>query len=387
MKIAVVGGCGRVGLPLSVVLANAGHQVVAIDIDLQRVAQISEGRTPFREDGLDELLRAAIASGRLEISWDLFSLVGAEVVFVVVGTDLDENSYPQNKSVIAAIEQLSPLVSSDTIVVLRSTVIAGTTHLVTQLLSQHTKRVAYCPERIAEGKAVDELGSIPQIIGCEGTSDTFDVLRNLFATIGIESLLATPREAELGKLILNTWRYSQFAIANEFYLLCKEHEVNYEQIRHLISHKYPRATGLVGSGLAGGPCLEKDTKQLLYGLKNESRLFGEVLRTHSGMVDHIIASLQHEYDLGQMVVALLGITFKPSSDDLRGSPALVLAKRLHPLVKELIVVDPYVGVTSPFAVVELLEAHARCDIAVIGTSHPEFKNFDFAKPVFDVFAT
>jgi UDP-N-acetyl-D-mannosaminuronic acid dehydrogenase len=376
VKIAVVGGGGRVGLPFGVVLANAGHSVVAIDIDPQRVAQISQGRAPFREAGLDDLLSAAITSGQLDISLDFHSVKGADVVFVVVGTDLDANGQPQNQSVIAAIEQLSPFVQSDTIVALRSTVMVGTTELVTQLLSQHSKRVAYCPERIAEGKAIEELGAIPQIIGCENTSDTFARLRSLFTTLGVECLRSTPREAELGKLILNAWRYSQFAIANELHQLCEEHGANYQQVRNLVTYKYPRAFGLASAGLAGGPCLEKDTKQLIHGVKAGSRLFGEVLRTHSRMIDYVISSLQSEGSLDDKVVAVLGITFKPESDDTRSSPAMELTRRIELLAKEVIVVDDNVNEPLPFRKCSFADAIHEADIVVVATNHPEFRGLE-----------
>lgn len=383
MNIAVIGGGGRVGLPLSVLLATAGHRVSAIDVDVARVALIRSGSAPFSEEGLDDLLKKVLVSEKLRIDSDLAVLEDApvDVVFVVVGTDLNEEGQPQNHSVMTAVTQIKPYITEHTVVALRSTVMPGTTELIIGLLNGQSKRIAYCPERIAEGKAIEELGQIPQIVGCDSSTGAFSVLQEIFKSLGVESLLATPREAEIGKLVLNTWRYSQFAIANEFLFLCEQHETSYQRIRKLISYQYPRAVGLAGAGLAGGPCLEKDTKQLLAGLKNQSRLFEEVIRTHSEMSEYVLASLRQHFHLPDVVVALLGITFKPDSDDLRSSPALELAQKLHLHVQQLLVVDPHLTSAIPFPLVTLDEALAKCDVVIIGTQHAMFSNIKFEVPV------
>ena len=385
MRIAVVGGAGRVGLPLSVLLAEAGHTVVAIDIDETRVDQIRNGHVPFKEDGLDVLLAASIRSGRLRASHDLSDVQSADVIFLIVGTGLDEDGNPQNDSVLSVVAEMAPFVQSHAVVALRSTVMVGTTELVASILGNRPGFVAYCPERIAEGNAIEEIAKFPQIIGCEENAYAFEVLKSVFATLGIEILKSSLREAELGKLILNTWRYSQFAIANEFHLLCEEHGVRYQRVRELVSVGYPRSIGLVKSGMAGGPCLEKDSRQLVSGYKHGSNLFQEVIQAHAKIIDHLVQEIQREHDLEEKVIAFLGITFKPDSDDLRNSPALELARKLEPLVKELIIVDPFVGPNSPFVIVDFKEAIEKCDIVVVGTLHSSFARDTFEKPVFDPF--
>ena len=384
MRIAVVGGAGRVGLPFSVLLAQAGHHVDAVDIDAQRLEMLRARKAPFKEDSLDDLLGSVISSGRLVPTSDEGVYALADAVIVVVGTDLDENGSPQNDSVLAVINRLRDRIKTDALVILRSTVMPGTTAIARERLSVRTNRVVYCPERIAEGAAITELRTMPQIVGCDSDDSTYELVSALFATLGVESVRVTTGEAEMGKLILNAWRYAQFAFGNEFARLCELNKVNYAKVFRAIRYKYPRADGIKSAGLAGGPCLEKDTRQLVASTEFGSELLNEVLKTHAAMVNLLFERVAETVDLASSTVALLGLTFKPGSDDLRSSPALKLAERLQAHAKRLIVVDPYVVDEVPFEMMAVADALQAADIAVIGTHHREFEELLFTTPVIDL---
>ena len=193
---------GHVGLPLSLQIAHRGHDVVAIDSNLQRVDMIKNGLIPFLEPGLKSLLSSVLVDGSFKIDHRYEMVDGAEVVIVVVGTDLNVMGQPQNSSVFAAIRQFEKYLSPATSLVLRSTVMPNTTELVSQSLEGRVGEVAFCPERIAEGNALRELEDIPQLVGTrEGKGS--EKLTELFSSLGIAIVNVTWVEAELGKLMLN----------------------------------------------------------------------------------------------------------------------------------------------------------------------------------------
>lgn len=384
MNIAVVGGAGHVGLPFCAVLASVGHQVVAIDSDVYRIQLARSGKSSFSEPGLDEILSAVIQLGYLTFESSLSAVRNSEVVVVVVGTDLTEQGLPQNDSVLRVVEELCDHLREGSTVVLRSTIMPGTTARVAAMLRHLQVEVAFCPERIAEGMAVEELRMIPQLIGSE-SSNAPTRLRELFDSLGIEVLDLSWSEAELSKLILNTWRYSQFAIANEFAIACEQYGVDFSSVRVSLLYKYPRGQGLMAPGFAGGPCLRKDTLQLINGTTSSAELFREVIASHDRMIPRVVNEVLQVLGSGKKTVVQLGISFKPGSDDLRGSVGLDLARALSTHVPKLIVVDPHVSNSElSLTMMGLDDALKVADLIVVGTRHPEFRGLIVDVPVIDI---
>jgi len=383
MNIAIVGGAGHVGLPLAATLALVGHRVYAIDTSVERVRLIQAGQSPFYEPGLDDILSSVLGSGGLTLHTELSASANCDVVFVVVGTDLSDDNTPQNESVFGVVRQLLEFVSTTTTVVLRSTVMPGTTAAIARLLHGRVADVAFCPERIAEGKAVEELQHMPQLVGTQ-SGEPSELLTELFASLGVESVALTWKEAELGKLLLNSWRYSQFAIANEFRKICESQEVSFRRVRDAILHRYPRGQGLMGPGFAGGPCLKKDTLQLLAGSQRGSSLLQAVLDSHREMIPEVVHEVVNRAGSGDKVVVQLGLTFKPGSDDLRSSVAVELATELARQCENFLVVDPNVSNHTEFKMVSLQEALDRADLVVVGTRHPEFLGITLNVPYIDI---
>jgi UDP-N-acetyl-D-mannosaminuronic acid dehydrogenase len=260
--VVVVGGCGHVGLPLALAFADRGLQVAIFDINAEAVDQVSRGVMPFAEDGADEVLRRVVGT-RLVASTDPEIVATAENVVVVVGTPVDEHLNPDPSAVSRAVAQMRDALRDGQLLVLRSTVYPGTTALVEATVAELGKSidVAFCPERIAEGKAMTELYELPQIVSSR-VPGGMDRAEKLFRNLASQMVRLQPEEAELAKLFTNTWRYIRFAIANQLFMMANDFGLDYERIRAGITFDYPRASDLPGAGFAAGPCLLKDTMQL-----------------------------------------------------------------------------------------------------------------------------
>jgi len=382
MRIAVIGGAGHVGLPLAVVLADAGHDVTAIDSNEDRLLTIAGGESPFYEPGLNELLQSVLLRQRLVLHEQVSVVQDCDLIFIVVGTDLKGDEMPQNESVFEVARSVRKHLSPSSVVVLRSTVTPGTTAHVAELLDGVVADVAFCPERILEGHALEELRAMPQLVGTR-TGEVPKCIDDLFSSLQIEVLAMTWKEAELGKLFLNTWRYTQFAIANEFANICESHDVSFSKLRTSLLYRYSRGTGLMAPGFAGGPCLRKDTIQLLKSTSFQSELLQAVLQSHDSLTSRIVDLVCREVGDSDKKVVQLGLTFKPGSDDLRGSVALELAHQLNRRLKNFFVVDPHVLPLPEFNFLSENEVADTADLVVVATRHPEFLGVSVRGPVID----
>ena len=263
----VVVGIGRVGLPLAISFAATGFRVIGVDRDEDHVSRINAGQLPFVEAGAEALLDDTLASGRLTATTDAEGAIsGADAVIVTVGTPLGADLRADRSQVVAAIDAWGHALRKGTLVVMRSTLTPGTTdNLVVPALEKATGyvvgqdlHVAFCPERIAEGKAIEELKSLPEIIGGVDKASSAmaaDLFRALSPNKEIRILDAL--SAELAKLFGNVYRYVSFALANEYALIAEHYKRDAHLIISTLRDGYPRAPVPL-PGLAGGPCLSKD---------------------------------------------------------------------------------------------------------------------------------
>ncbi len=379
----IVGGCGHVGLPLGIALANAGVEVTLYDTNAATVAAVTAGTMPFLEWGAGPELARALAAGRLRATIDPASVAAAEAVVVTIGTPVDEFLDPKVRSFDRAIRGLRPHFRDGQLLVLRSTVFPG----MTDRLGKWVRReglavdVAFCPERIAQGYALKELAELPQIVsGCSPAA--LHRAKALFRLLTPELVELPPLEAELAKLFANTYRYINFAISNQLYLIARRFGADFARIHAAVTHRYPRLAGFPKAGLAGGPCLLKDTMQLA-GFNHNSFPIGQAaMMVNEGLPRALVDFVKAERDLSADCAAILGMAFKGNCDDPRDSLAYKLRKVLTLECREVLCTDPYVADPS---FVPLETALAKADVLFVGACHAEYRNLRPRQPVVDVF--
>jgi len=331
--IAIV-GMGRVGLPLGIALAGAGLRVMGLETDAARRQEIELGKMPFHEPGSEQSLSEVVESGALTVHEDPAEVVaGSDVIVLCVATPLTPDLRANYGQLRSALSHLAPHLRAGQLLILRSTVSPGTlVKVVLPYLRELTPDVAdrmlvaACPERIAEGKAMEELLSLPEIIGGID-EDSAQAAAALFHVLNPEKRMhmTDPTSAELTKLFNNVYRYVNFALANEFAILGEYYRVDVHRILQMANEDYPRA-GIPKPGPAGGPCLSKDG----YFLVEELTLPDFVLlawKLNDTMPAHVVRRLarrlgRHGVELAGTPVAVLGQTFKRDSDDVRQSPAV-----------------------------------------------------------------
>jgi UDP-N-acetyl-D-mannosaminuronic acid dehydrogenase len=384
LDVVVLGGGGHVGLPLSLVLADAGLRVGIYDINQATLDRIARGEMPFLETGADELLQKVLASGRLEFGTTGELIERTNNLIVVIGTPVDEFLGPSMTVFEKAVAQIAPHLRDGALVVLRSTVYPGTTAYVKQHLAEAgcDVDVAFCPERIAEGHALEELHSLPQIVGADDERAA-ERAAALFAHIAVKTVRTSTKEAELAKLLTNTWRYMKFAVANQFFMIADQAGVDYTNVLRAIREDYPRAADLPGPGFAAGPCLFKDAMQLSAFTSDHFPLGQAAMQVNEGLPAYIVSALERRYGgLQGKTVGILGMAFKAESDDIRASLSYKLRKLLAWAGATVVCTDPYVQDERLTALDDVLEVS---DVLVLGAPHKQYRNLEIGgKDVVDV---
>jgi UDP-N-acetyl-D-mannosaminuronic acid dehydrogenase len=371
LDLVVLGGGGHVGLPLSLAFVQAGLRVGIYDISQAALDRIAAGDMPFMENGADALLSELLPTGRLAFSSDASIIGRTNQLIVVIGTPVDEFLGPSMTVFERAVEQISPHLRDDALVVLRSTVYPGTTAYVAQHLAARGKTVdlAFCPERIAEGHALEELHTLPQIIGAD-TEPAAERASALFGKLAASTIRTTTKEAELAKLFTNTWRYMKFAVANQFFMIADQAGVDYSNILEAIRQDYPRAADLPGPGFAAGPCLFKDTMQLAAFTSDHFPLGQAAMQVNEGLPAYIVSALDRRNGgLVGKTVGILGMAFKGESDDPRASLSYKLRKLLQWAGARVVCTDPYV-VDDRLTTLDCVLKES--DILVLGAPHKAY---------------
>jgi UDP-N-acetyl-D-mannosaminuronic acid dehydrogenase len=380
--VVIIGGCGRVGLPLGIALASRGLTVTLYDINASAVQTVNSATMPFAEEGADALLAEAVAAGRLVATTDAASVGTAEHLVVIVGTPVDEHLNPDLGAVPRALQRCAEFLVPGQLVILRSTIYPGVTALTERLLRGLgiDVDVAFCPERIAEGKALTELFDLPQIVAAR-TDQAMARAEKFFRNLTDEIVPLLPEEAELAKLFTNTYRYVKFATANQFWMMANDFGLDYARIRHAITHDYPRAADLPMPGFAAGPCLLKDTMQLAAFNKNNFVLGHSAMLINEGLPLYLVARLEDRFELAGATVGILGMAFKAESDDPRESLAYKLRKILILKAKRVLCHDPYIADDRFSPLSTVLE---ECDVLVIAAPHREYASLSTDRPVIDM---
>jgi UDP-N-acetyl-D-mannosaminuronic acid dehydrogenase len=386
ISVAVVGGCGHVGLPLSIALAQH-FTVHIVDVDVSAAERVRAGVVPFREEGAAEQLRQVVGKS-LHVHTTSEIISDVSHVVLVIGTPVDEHLNPDFTLFDRVLGQLGDVLRHGQTLILRSTIFPGTTARVARLLADRSLavEVAFCPERVAEGFALREIRELPQIIS-GATATAVSAARSLFEPIGAELIELPVEEAELAKLFTNAWRYISFSVANQFQMIASDHGLSFSRILQAMKHNYPRAQALPGPGFAAGPCLFKDTMQLAAYADNQFFIGHAAMLINEGMPRFLVDRIREKHaDLAQKTVGILGMAFKAGSDDTRESLSYKLKKVLQIESRRVLTTDPYV--TSDPALVPLADVLSQADLLVVGVPHPEYRVLSLQdKPIYDLWSS
>ena len=362
-NIAVIGGAGHIGLPLSCLISNQGMSTIIIDNNEESIEKILNKISPFYEEGLNEQLEKAIDGG-LQVTKDMNKISECNIVIITLGTSSKTTDIENFNSLVQDVITLS---NDETMIILRSTLSAGTMENIIQDYSRDKNlKFIYAPERIAEGKALKELREMPQIIGCLNHED-YLLVESFFNSLGVKTLKMTFKEAEFLKLFLNTYRYLQFSTLNFFENIAHNNHIDFKTVLELASKDYPRLKGVPDSGFVGGPCLIKDSKTFANSYPEAKEIVQSFLDVNDYYVKNIIQKCKHTFSTKKIIQ--LGLTFKPNSDDIRDSQALRLYETLLDEGYNVKAFDPYVHDSNKWE-----EIKDFSENIIIATNHKEFES-------------
>ena len=376
VNICIV-GLGRVGLPLACVFASKGLKVIGLDVDRNRLKSISNQKSPFHDSALQEILEKVVKSGNLLVSDSSEAIKdNVDVIIITVGTPNTLESSIDYSQLYSALDEISALDLHDKFIILRSTMPPNTTKEIvipyleskTQLKCGNDFLIAVCPERILEGHALKEIHELPEVIG--GFNEFSNKLAaELFLLINPDKdiLYTSMLGAEFVKLFTNIYRYISFALSNEFAVWAEKFGLDAKELIEIANYKYPRANIPI-PGFVGGPCLSKDGTFL-----DNNTTFSSIISTawklNEAIPQHITNNIRKiSGNLFNKKIAILGLSFKANSDDLRNSPSVKLVKILESIGAVVKVHDPFVKGTH-----SLSDALQSSEIVVIATNHNKFK--------------
>lgn len=371
-KITIIGGAGHIGLPLSIVFANKGFDVYVLDKNIKAIEIAKKGKMPFKEKEGDKKLKKALKN--MSFFSKPSSFISDSTIIITVGTPVDNFLNPDMSQIKDCIDDLIPYLSKGQLIILRSTVYPGTSEwLYKYLLKKKKCDIAFCHERVIQGFTFDEIEKLPQIIAAS-SSVAEKRATKIFKNISRKIVYCSLKEAEFSKLFSNAYRYAQFAISNEFYMLADKAGLDFNKIRKITKDGYPRAESMPSAGFAAGPCLLKDTMQLLSFSRNNFSVGNSSMLVNEGLVLYLVDKLETKYNLKSKNVGLLGMAFKAECDDTRSSLSYKMKKFLSTKVKKLLCTDPFVKTDNDLT--SLKKTIKESDILILCVPHKKYKKLN-----------
>jgi UDP-N-acetyl-D-mannosaminuronic acid dehydrogenase len=367
-------GLGRVGLPLALSFADRGLPVLGVDHNRSLLDSIRSGRMPWKEPGTQQLLDRVQSTGRLELSERAADAARTDDIILTLGTPSFSHLESDLRQVRAAVDDLLPLLRPGHALILRSTIAPGTTEFVAGYLEKRRGLrvgedvfVAHAPERIAAGRFLEEISTLPCIIGGVGEAST-DRAASTFSVFGAPIVKTTPVQAELAKIWTNILRYTTFALPNLLMMDCESYGANVFEVIDLINHDYPRG-GIAMPGMTAGTCLRKDFV-FSEERSNAPGMLLAVSRVNEAVPRFLVEGIRRRVgDLASRKVAVLGLTFKRDTDDERDSLSPKLIRLLERELADVAVCDPH----SPTPTQPLGDAVGDADVVIVATNHSEFE--------------
>ena len=389
-RLAVV-GMGYVGLPVACAFADAGFEVLGVDIQAERVARVNAGICPIggREPGLQELMGKVVNAGRLLATDSYGGLKDCNVVFIMVETPVDETHMPNYATLQSALRSLGPVMQPGVLVIVESTLAPGTMDNVVRPTLEAASGgragvkfyLGHCPERVMPGRLLTNLKRMERVVGGM-TPEVAEVMRVLYRHIVTAPLHSTDcLTAELVKTTENAYRDVQIAFANEIALICEAVGGDVWQVRDLVNRSPGRHMLLPGAGV-GGHCIPKDPWLLAHGAcrRVPVRLIPAARAVNDGMPSHMLGLVERVLQrlgkcLEEISVLILGYAYLEDSDDTRNSPAVVLAQLLRQRGARVVIHDPYV----PGYAGDVYALAEGCDVAVLVTAHSDYRELDWKR--------
>ena len=373
--ICIFGGVGHVGAPLGLALSSKGYNVVLIDKNIKYIKKINQGIMPFVEEGCAKLLRKMIKKKKIYATNKLDITKKCKYIIVCLGTPVDSKFNPNLKNFISFFYNLRKHLNKNHIVIIRSSIYPGICNKVFNVIKNHCKNLSYCPERIAQGKSLVELPQISQIVSGRSVKARLESGK-IFRKVCKKIIYTKIIEAELIKLFSNAYRYINFSISNQFYMMCQNQGLDFYKIRNIMKDNYKRNTNIPMAGFAAGPCLLKDTMQLSSFYKHKFSLFDSVMSINEGLPRFVFKKLKEKYNLKKKTVGILGLSFKAENDDIRDSLSIKLLKYLKSKKIRTLQSDEYYKEKNNLDKNTLVK---NSDIIIIATPHKAYKKLRISK--------
>ena len=372
-----MGGAGHIGLPLGILFANKNKKVILYDKNLINIKKINHSIMPFMEDGGEKILRKN--KSRILATNDKKYIKHAKIVIICIGTPV-KNNKPDLKFFFKMFEEIKNELDPKKLLVIRSSIYPGTCKKIQSYLGPQFKNISYCPERVVQGKSITELPKLPQIISGI-TNNSIEKSKKLFKLICNKIIVTSILEAELIKLFSNAWRYVNFSISNEFYMICENLGIDFNILRKNMISGYERNKGIPTAGFAAGPCLYKDTVQLNAFLNNSFLLGKSATKINQNFPKFLYQKIKLKFGkkLKNKTIGILGMSFKSNIDDTRDSLSIELFNFLKKKKLNVIYSDDFANLENNLKKKELIK---KSQIIIIGAPHRSYKNIKIPKKKF-----
>ena len=374
IDVLIVGGAGHIGLPLGLLFAAKKKKVVLLDKDIKNIKKINNLEMPFMENGGVQLLKKNKKNIFATNNTSLIKF--AKIVIICIGTPV-KNSKPDLINFFKMFRDIKSELNPKNLLVIRSSIYPGTVKKISNILGKDFKNISYCPERVVQGKSISELPKLPQIIS--GVSEkSINDSKKLFELICKKIIITSILEAELIKLFSNAWRYINFSISNQFFMICDKFEIDFKSLRKNMIDGYDRNKGIPYAGFAAGPCLYKDTAQLNSFLNNSFSLGKAATKVNQGLTNFIYKKIKNTFKekLKKKKIGILGVAFKPDIDDIRDSLSIDLYKFLKRKNLKVKISDDYVKMDE---IIDKKKLIKESDIIILGVPHSSYKKLKIPK--------
>ena len=271
--------------------------------------------------------------------------------------------------------QLKKFLKKDQIIIIRSSIYPGICNKIYKIIKSKCKNLSYCPERIVQGKAISELPKLPQLVSGKNKKAILESSK-LFRKVCKKIIYTKVIEAELVKLFSNAYRYINFSISNQFYMICQNQNLNFFKIRDIMKDGYSRNSSIPMSGFTAGPCLLKDTMQLSSFYNHKFLLGHSAMSINEGIPKFIINKLEKKFNLKKKTVGVLGLAFKSETDDIRDSLSIKLLQLLKSKKVKTLQSDEYFKTKENIDKIDLIK---KSDIIIVSTPHKAYKKLKIGK--------